>query len=151
MAALITGLRPGGHSRIGLFTSLRRRRGAALVEFALVLMFLVLILLGIMDLGYVFFVQHNMVHAARDAARVIAVRDGVPGQGIQAAKDRLDGIPLTFNIDVQMPGGNGNGNGNPNNNDVTVVITTPLNAASFGLLSGTMRAEATMRLEGDDE
>jgi hypothetical protein len=147
-------LRPGERNRAGFLGALKRRAGAALVELALVLMVLVLLLLGIIDIGYVFFVQHNMVNAARDAARVIAVRDGVPGQGIQAARDRLNGIPLEFNIDVEMPqgnNGNGNGGGNPNDRDVTVTITTPLSAASFGLLSGNMRAEATMRLEGEEE
>ncbi len=126
--------------------ALARKRGVALVEFAVVLGVLVLILLGIMDLGYVFFVQHNMVNAARDAARVVAVRDGTSGQGVTAAQNRLNGIPLEFNIAVTTP----DTSGIPGDRDVTVVITTPLNAASFGLMKGQLTANATMRLEEDE-
>ncbi|MCI0478989.1 pilus assembly protein, partial [Candidatus Uhrbacteria bacterium] len=126
--------------------ALPRRCGAALVEMALVVLVLVVILLGIIDIGYVFFVQHNMVNAARDAARAVAVRDGTTSAAIAVAQNRLEDIPLDFNIDVSVPDGS-----NPTDRDVSVLITTPLNAASFGLLTGTLRADVTMRLEGEAE
>jgi hypothetical protein len=129
-----------------LRSELKRRRGAALVEMAMVILVLVIILLGIIDIGYVFFVQHNMVNAARDAARAVAVRDGSSTAAIEVAENRLEDIPLDFNINVSVPDGS-----DPTNRDVSVLITTPLNAASFGLLTGVLRADVTMRLEGVEE
>jgi len=52
---------------------LRKRRcdrGAAAVEFALVLPVLLLLVLGAIDWGYFFFVQQVVTNAAREAARV---------------------------------------------------------------------------------
>lgn len=132
--------------RRGPLRARSRRRGAALVEMAMVILVLVIILLGIIDIGYVFFVQHNMVNAARDAARAVAVRDGSSSAAIAVAEDRLDDIPLDFDISVSVPDGS-----DPTDNDVSVLITTPLNAASFGLLTGVLRADVTMRLEGVEE
>jgi Flp pilus assembly protein TadG len=45
-------------------------RGAAAVEFALVVPVLLLIVLGSIDWGYYFFVQQVVTNAAREAARV---------------------------------------------------------------------------------
>lgn len=53
-----------------LFRRWRRDcHGAAAVEFALVSMFLVVSLMGIMELGMIYFVSSNMEGAVRDAAR----------------------------------------------------------------------------------
>ena len=125
----------------GLPRALHRRRGAALVEMALVILVLVVILLGIIDIGYVFFVQHNMVNAARDAARAVAVRDGTTSAAIAVAQNRLEDIPLDFNIDVSVPDGS-----SPTDRDVSVLITTPLNAASLGSPTGPCPLNATMLL-----
>lgn len=48
-------------------------RGAAAVEFAIVLTVLIPLLLGIMEFGYAFFVQGTMAGAAREAARDYAI------------------------------------------------------------------------------
>jgi Flp pilus assembly protein TadG len=50
----------------------RQRRsdtGAAAVEFALVSMILILLLLGIMQFGYLFYQWNEITHAAREGAR----------------------------------------------------------------------------------
>jgi Flp pilus assembly protein TadG len=51
----------------------RRHRGAAAVEFALVLPFLVMILFGIMEFGYAFFIQSSVASAARVGVRNYAI------------------------------------------------------------------------------
>ena len=48
----------------------RRGRGAAAVEFALVLPLLLALVLGVIDWGYYFFVEQVVVNAAREGARV---------------------------------------------------------------------------------
>ena len=125
----------------------RRKRhdesGAALIELSLSILLLLIMLLGIMGFGYAFFVQQNMVVAARDAARVMAIEDSTPADAIKIVKDRLDGIPLNFKIQVDNPDSS-----EVNGNAVTVSITTPLNKVSFGLLSdGNLKASVTMRRE----
>ncbi len=51
----------------------RRARGAALVEFAIALPVLLVILLGIIDLGRVFYAYEALANAAREGARVCAL------------------------------------------------------------------------------
>lgn len=57
------------------FQKLRRhdRDGQSLVEFALVLPLLLLLLLGIINLGYMIFMYAQINHAAREGARAAAV------------------------------------------------------------------------------
>ena len=50
-----------------------RERGAAAVEFALVLPILLVILLGILDFGLYYYNDLQLTHAARDAARYLSV------------------------------------------------------------------------------
>jgi Flp pilus assembly protein TadG len=52
----------------------RAERGAAAVEFAIVLTVLLLILLGIIDFGRLLFVSQAVKSASREGARVAAVR-----------------------------------------------------------------------------
>ena len=51
----------------------RRHRGAAAVEFALVVPLLVMILFGIMEFGYAFFIQASVASAARVGVRSYAI------------------------------------------------------------------------------
>jgi Flp pilus assembly protein TadG len=60
----------------------RRRRGATLLEFALVVPVLMLILLGIMEFGWLTHNQLVVANAAREGARLAAV--GKPTATIQA-------------------------------------------------------------------
>jgi hypothetical protein len=48
-------------------------RGQALVEFALVIMIVILLMVGILDFGRVVFASNNMSHAAREATRQASV------------------------------------------------------------------------------
>jgi Flp pilus assembly protein TadG len=75
----------------------RRRegeRGAAVVEFGLILPLLLLILGGLIDLGFFFNAQVSLTHAAREGVRVESIR---PNQGSGAAAAAYTALraPLT--------------------------------------------------------
>jgi Flp pilus assembly protein TadG len=53
--------------------TLRSRRGATLVEFAMVFPFLLLLMFGVMDFGFYFFVQHSLQFATREGVRLALV------------------------------------------------------------------------------
>jgi Flp pilus assembly protein TadG len=61
----------------------RRERGAAAVEFALLLPVLLLIVGGIVDFGRFFYTQNITVNASREGARMLAL--GYPVDGATAA------------------------------------------------------------------
>lgn len=52
-----------------------RERGAAAVEFALIVPVLLVLVLGIADLGRAYHVQTTLTAAARDGARVMAIQN----------------------------------------------------------------------------
>lgn len=78
-----------------------REEGAALVEFAFVLPFLLLIVLGIVEFGWVFGNHLDVRHGAREAARLAAV-DAGSGAAMAAiacdAMDFSDGQEITFTL-----------------------------------------------------
>lgn len=59
-------------------SDLRPQRGATLIEFALVLPFLLVATLTVVDLSRAFYLKSMMKSAAREAARVSAVQPGDP-------------------------------------------------------------------------
>jgi Flp pilus assembly protein TadG len=65
------------------------RRGAAAVELAVVAPFLVLIFLGITQFGSLFYTRHSLVHAAREAARELAIQGTSEEAAIAIAEDYL--------------------------------------------------------------
>ena len=56
-------------------TRAKRERGAAAVEFALVVLPLLLLLFGIIEFGRIYFIQLSLTNAARDAVRTVAISD----------------------------------------------------------------------------
>ena len=62
---------------LAFFVARRRQRqeGVAAVEFALVLPFLIILLMGLIDFGHLFFSVNTITNAAREAARRAAVQD----------------------------------------------------------------------------
>jgi len=72
----------------------RRKRGQSLVEFALILPILLLLMLGILDLGRAVAAYNSVSNAARSAARV-AVVDQNADVVAQAAIDEGFGLGLT--------------------------------------------------------
>ena len=81
----------------------RCRRGQGLVEFALVLMLLVLIIFGVLDLGRVFFSMITITNAAREGARygVKYPTAALPIQNAAIGEASSSGITLsTANVTV---------------------------------------------------
>jgi Flp pilus assembly protein TadG len=119
-------------------------RGAALVEFALVLPVLLVILLGILDFGLYYYNDLQLTHAARDAARYLSVGK------VAEANDAIDKASLVSttitsrSVDAGSTG-----------NEATVTLTatysflTPLPNLVPGIGGGSIGidASATMRRE----
>ena len=125
-----------------------QRRGVAAVELAIVLPLLVLILLGIIELGLVFHVRHTMLNAGREAARSLAIREATAAEAAQIAIDHLAGLNLVFTIMVTEPDP-----AVPDDRTTAVEITTPVHQASAGdplgiFGAGILQAKVTMRKEG---
>ncbi|MBB1011048.1 MULTISPECIES: TadE/TadG family type IV pilus assembly protein [Dietzia] len=77
-----------------------RDRGAAAVEFALVLPILLLLVIGILEFGRAYHVQTTLSNAARDGVRVMALQDSATAARA-TAKDSASGLSLTDSmIDV---------------------------------------------------
>src|SRR5450759_5109182 len=71
--------------------------GAAMVEFTVLMPVFFLILFGIIEFGMIFFLRNNMVNAAREAARTVAVQQGTPTSALTSACTKyLTGIGRTF-------------------------------------------------------
>ena len=122
---------------------IRNRRGAATVELALATPVLLLILFGIFQFSFLFFIQTHMVNAAREAARRMAVADLTTAQGEIVAESLLliVGEPYTVNA-IE------------NADSVAVVIEIPVADVSVfpgfaEMFSGvTLNATVVMRKEG---
>ena len=54
-------------------STLRNGRGSTIVEFAMVFPFLLLLIFGVMDFGFYFFVQHSLQFATREGVRLALV------------------------------------------------------------------------------
>jgi hypothetical protein len=55
----------------------RRERGAAIVEFAVVLPLLLTILFGIIEYGWVFFIRQTLQNSAREGCRLLVLQTSV--------------------------------------------------------------------------
>lgn len=80
-------------------------RGAALVEFALVLPLLLILVFGIIDFGLFFYNDIRLTHAARDAARYASVDDP---SGADAAIDAAALVSTTVDSRSVDLGSHGN-------------------------------------------
>ena len=117
-----------------------RRDGVSAVEFAIVVPFLVLLFTGIIQLGGIFFVHHNMTAVAQESARLVAVGELTTDEVTSFATGRLVGWNITYTISAQALAG-----------DVTVSISAPYSEASLvdflGIFqTGNLSSQATMRI-----
>ena len=132
-------------------------RGAEVIEFALALPVLLIVVAGILDMGFLLNNYQTLTNAAREGARMAAV----PGWVEKDVKDRVslylqsDGMDSgavdtkVTPVQIAVPGGSMNG--------VRVVVSYPYNYMMLGavahLFQGqtsnaiTLKAAATMRSE----
>ena len=126
------------------------------IEFAFILPILIVILAGMIQFGLAFFLQNNMVNAAREAARQLAVGDATVAGASPTAEAVATGYlagwgGMTFTVTACDPD-NAGANCAVGTDDVAVEITVPRSQVAvadilgiFG--SGTMKAKVAMRKE----
>jgi Flp pilus assembly protein TadG len=105
-------------TRVPVLARLKSERGAELIEFALVFPLLLLVVLGIVDFGFLFQRMEVVTNAAREGARIAVL----PGYGVADVQARVanyvqtGGVPTTATnpvvsvTDVSIPTGAGGPN-----------------------------------------
>lgn len=68
------------------------QRGAAVVDFVLVLVLLVPVFLGVLQLGLVLYVRNTVTAAASEGARYAATLDRDPGDGAGRTRSQIHGV-----------------------------------------------------------
>jgi len=82
--------------------------GAALVEFAVVLPLLILLLVGIVEFGLLFYNKQVLTNASREGARAgIARVAGIEGIVVDYCQDRLIRFDTDVNPDITVTGAMG--------------------------------------------
>ena len=127
-----------------------RRKGAALMEFAIVAPFLMLLLMGMIEFGRALIIQQNLTTAAREAAREASLPGATDESVAGAATPYVSMVP-TGSVDTIT---------NPEEMDdveagdmVTVTVSVPFDSVSkmgatwFGE-DFDLSASASMRREG---
>jgi Flp pilus assembly protein TadG len=144
--------RPGFFKLERIYRSCRRnRRGAAVVEFAIVAPIFFGFTLGMIEVGRGVMVQQILTNASREGARK-AVLDDQTTAGIQSfvvtylQNASIGGSP-TVNINPSLPTASGY------NGPVTVTVSVPFSQVSWGptpifLKGATLTASTVMRREG---
>ncbi|MCW2961433.1 MAG: hypothetical protein JWM25_475 [Thermoleophilia bacterium] len=118
-----------------------------MVEFALMIPVLFLVLLAIMQLGYLYGRQLDLKSATRDGARRASVSMDRTDPVLLTRRGVLDSLALTKDTDVSItvtpapPWNHGD--------RVTVQTTTPhaFNIMGIAVWSGQLRAESEIRVE----
>jgi Flp pilus assembly protein TadG len=136
------------HSRSQCFRS-RNRKGAAVVEFAVLAPVLIALLLGIIECGRMIMVQQSLATAAPEGARQAIVE----GTSVDTAKSTVDsflnGVGVKGASITIVPGNTGSvAHGQP----IIVSVSIPFSKVSwlkspFFLKNTTLHSQATMRRE----
>ncbi len=115
--------------------------GVAAIEFAFIATFAVTLFSGIVQFGFVSFIENHMADVARDTARRFAVGESDKSEAEQYAQDALLNWGVNYTVTVT-----------PNADDVDVQVSLPMSSVAIidmlGLFqSGTMTASVTMLTE----
>ncbi len=124
---------------------LHGRRGQNLVEVALVLPIMVIMMLGIVEFGFLYFARGSVDNAAREGARYGSIHPIDTGNIANRVKQTMMGIDTTspdFHVDVSYP----DGDSQPTSR-IRVTVTYPLTTFWPGPVSTTYTTAATMRIE----
>jgi hypothetical protein len=124
----------------------KSRRGISIVESAFMLPIMLMLVFGAIEFGTLLHLRHTMLHAAREAARAVAVQGLTANAGIQIAQDLLPGEDFDYRVTATAP--------LPEDidRDVVIEISVPLSEASLGDMFGfygnsRMTVSVTMRSE----
>ena len=124
------------------------RRGAAVVEFAVISPVLILMLLGMIECGRMIMVQQALTTAVREGARAASVT-GRASAAIDAVEEFLVGAGVRgSNVTVALGSHGATAHGQP----ITVTVTVPFAKVSWlpspvFMKNATMSSAATMRRE----
>ncbi|MGC2239523.1 MAG: TadE family protein [Acidimicrobiia bacterium] len=120
-------------------------RGAALVEFAVVMPFLILMILGIIEFGYFLGEFNDVRHGAREGARIAAVN---AGNNAFIDTETCDSMDLTSNVSVEFTDG---ATGAIGDTGIVKVSANPGSLSGLGLieifLPNTIESTVEFRLE----
>jgi Flp pilus assembly protein TadG len=130
------------------------RRGASLVEFAVVAPVFFLIVLGLIEIGRACMVTELLTEAARHACRQ-GVIEGTSSSAIQsAAANYLSSVGInseSINVYVNdAPAGSTNVSAMPAYTEITVVVTVPIADVAWTpikFVTGNLAGQYTMRRE----
>jgi Flp pilus assembly protein TadG len=103
-----------------------RDRGAAAVEFALLLPLLLFLVFGIIDFGRALNAQITLTQAAREGARLAALGESNVVSGTQAAASGLS--PVNVSVVTSCPAGAGAGVNAKVTATYSFTFVTPINA-----------------------
>ena len=114
-------------------------RGTAAIEFALVMPVLLSLSMGILEFGWLYYVENQMAYVARAVTRDVSAGVYNATTAETEATTRLSRFPATFTVSVTEVG----------NDVVTDIEVTMADAALINFLnlfgSGTLNANVTMR------
>ncbi len=102
----------------------RNRSGIAAVEFAVIAPVAVALLAGIMQFGFVLFIESHMAGVARDTARRFAVGASDETEAAAFAQGALLNWGVTYTVTVTPPNP-------PANNDVDVQVSLPMSSVAI--------------------
>lgn len=116
-------------------------RGANLVEFALLAPLLILLLLGIIEFGWLFSQNNDVKHGAREGARAAAVNLGDNGALHSHTCDSMD---LASDVTVEFTD---SANGEIGETASVAVIATPSSLSGLGLIEVFLPSTLTSTIE----
>jgi Flp pilus assembly protein TadG len=124
----------------------RRERGAAAVEFAIVLPVLLLLVLGAIDWGWYFFVEQVVTNAAREGARAGSLQGGT----LADAHDQCQAFLTAASLDSALAGATCTASATTVAGANAVQVTVDYASGSLtgfwgSLIPSTAHAEAVMR------
>ena len=139
-------------------TRLRRRAesGAALVEFALLAPLLILLVLGIVEFGWLFGQFNDVRHGAREGARFAAVNAGDNIAIRNTVCSSMDGLDAGMaSIEIELGQDDTDGNGTISRGDTGTIVVTAVISSLSGVpfitpfLPSELSSDLEFRIEQD--